>query len=147
MTEQPYAMRLQPSKRRPTSKANRKTNEASRFAAWASLHPLPGFALADKSKSTALEIEGIGSFQGDDSRIGLAVLGVEHVAAPLVVSGLGGTVHDHRSDLTLSALILDRDDLAAELAATIVEVDLRTSRRAHPRSKRLLGPGLCSESC
>src|ERR1043166_4815538 len=103
------------------------------------LHPLPGLALTDKSESAALQVQGVRSLQGHHTRIGLAVLRIEHVAAPLVVACPGGAVHDQRSDLTFSALILHRDDLAAQLAAAIVEIDLRAGRGPHPRSERVVG--------
>src|SRR5262249_44575365 len=98
----------------------------------------PGFALADEPEGTSLEIESVGSLKGDDARVGLAVLGIEHVAPPLVVARLGGAVHDYSSDLAFSALILDGNDLAAQLAAAIIEIDLRAGRRPQPRPERLL---------
>src|SRR5262249_7408827 len=89
----------------------------------------------------ALEVQGVRPLEGDDPRISLPVFGVEHIAAPLVVAGLGGAVHDHGPDLAFSALILDRDDLTAQLAPAIIEIDLRAGRWPHPRSERIVRLG------
>src|SRR5215467_7089163 len=85
----------------------------------------PGFTLADKGDAS-FKTQGIRSRHGDHAIVRLAVLGIQKVALPLVVTGLGSSGHDHGSDLTSATLILNRDNFAAELPAAIIEIHLRT---------------------
>src|SRR5208337_4882250 len=101
-----------------------------------SLHSSPGLALTNH-RHAALQVERIGAFKRNDPVVSLAVVGVEKASLPLIVAGLGRTVQDDRSDFLRPRGVLDAYDLAAKLAAAIVEKDPSAGRRPHKGAKRL----------
>src|SRR5215471_7164207 len=84
-------------------------------------------------------MQSVWSLQGGNPRISFSVVCIQKIALPFVLTGLDSSAHNHCADLALAALILHRDDLAAELSATVVEVDLRAGRRTHPNAIRIAG--------
>src|SRR5208283_5380712 len=96
----------------------------------ASLHSAPSLPLAKDSERAPFQVEPIGADERYHARICFPTLGIEQAALPLVVARFDRAADNDSADIRAARPLAG--DLAAELAAAIIESDLGPVRWSHP---------------
>src|SRR5450631_1323379 len=92
------------------------------LSALASLYSAPSLSLAKDSERAAFQVETVGAYERYHALVCLPVVGVEQVALPFIIAGFDRAAHNHSADLGAARSLVG--DLAAEIAAAIIESDL-----------------------